>query len=101
MVFFMQKVNEAKLADKRSKACGVIFDITKAFDKVWHNGLIFRLHKYKLPWKLGQWISYFLQNRNYKVKVESAESELFDIETSIMQGSILLQILFSLYIDDI
>lgn len=101
MVYFIQKVKEAKLVNKRNKACGVVFDIAKAFDKVWHNGLIFKLHEYKLPWKLGQWITNFLENRKFKVKVESEESGLFNIETSVMQGSILSPILFSLYINDI
>ena len=26
------------------KMCGVVFDIRKVFDKVWHNGLIYKLH---------------------------------------------------------
>jgi len=49
--------------------CGVVFDIAKAFDKVWHNGLIYKLHKIKIPKKMGQWIMNFLQDRKFRVKV--------------------------------
>ena len=101
MVYFTEKVKEKKLEDKRNKTCGVVFDIAKAFDKVWHNGLIYKLHKIKLPRKMGQWIMHFLQNRKFTVKVEEAVSSLYSIETSVMQGSILSPILFSIYINDI
>jgi len=101
MVYFTEKVKEKKLADRRNKTCGVVFDIAKAFDKVWHNGLIYKLHKIKLPKKMGQWIMNFLQDRKFRVKVEEAVSELYSIETSVMQGSILSPILFSIYINDI
>ncbi len=57
-----EKVKEKKLADSRNKTCGVVFDIPKAFDKVWHNGLIYKLHKIKLPNKMGQWIMNFREN---------------------------------------
>jgi len=101
MVYFTEKVKEKKLADSRNKTCGVVFGIAKAFDKVWHNGLIYKLHKIKIPKKMGQWIMNFLQDRKFRVKVEEAVSELYSIETSVMQGSILSPILFSIYINDI
>jgi len=101
MIYFTEKVKEMKLADKRNKTCGVVFDIAKAFDKVWHNGLIYKLHKINIPRKLGQWIMDFLQDRKFRVKVDDAVSDLFSIETSVMQGAILSPILFSIYINDI
>ncbi len=95
MIYFTEKVREMKLADKRNKTCGVVFDIAKAFDKVWHNGLIYKLHKINIPRKLGQWIMDFLQDRKFRVKVDDAVSDLFSIETSVMQGAILSPILLS------
>ncbi len=41
LVFFTQKIS--KTLNKDKKACGIFFDISKAFDKVWHNGLIYKL----------------------------------------------------------
>jgi len=78
-----------------------VFDIAKAFDKVSHNGLIYKLHKINIPRKLGQWIMDFLQDRKFRVKVGDAVSDLFSIETSVMQGAIISPILFSIYINDI
>jgi hypothetical protein len=41
LVFMTQKIQERLGKKNGSKACGVFFDISKAFDKVWHAGLIY------------------------------------------------------------
>jgi len=38
LVFFTQKISET--SNREKKACGIFFVISKAFEKVWHNGLI-------------------------------------------------------------
>ena len=83
MVYFTEKVKESKIMDNRNKTCEVVFDIAKAFDKLWHNRLIFKLHKIGLPKKMGLWIMNFLQHRKFRVKVEDEVSDLFSIETSV------------------
>lgn len=40
LVFLTQKVSESLV--RKKKTCSVFFDISQAFDKVWHNGLIFK-----------------------------------------------------------
>ena len=50
LLFLSQKTLEAK--DSGNYTCGVVFDIHKAFDKVWQNCLIFKLSKINLPKKL-------------------------------------------------
>ena len=52
-LYFTEKFYQAQAINKNNKVCGVIFDISKAFDKVWQQGLIFKLHKLNLPLKLG------------------------------------------------
>ncbi len=46
LLFFTQKISEA--LNKGKKACGVFFDISKAFDKVWHKSLIHKLIRLKI-----------------------------------------------------
>ena len=41
LLFFTQKVSES--INKSKKVCSIFFDISKAFDKVWHLGLIYKL----------------------------------------------------------
>ena len=99
IVYFCQKTAEA--FDGNEKVCGVIFDIMKAFDKVWHNGLLFKLSKHGIPKRLGYWIQNFLSNRKFFVQIENHKSNLFDIQTGVPQGAILSPVLFALFINDI
>jgi predicted transglutaminase-like protease len=59
----------------------------KAFDKIWHNGLIYKLHQLKIPNKIGNWIKEFLKNRRFCVKVNDFISNEYKIETSVQWRS--------------
>ena len=83
------------------KLCGVIFDIQKAFDKVWHSGLLYKMSKMNIPARIGNWIKSFLKNRKFQVKVDKEVSNQFSIEASVPQGAVLSSILFLIYINDI
>jgi hypothetical protein len=41
LLFMTQKIQES--LNRGKKVCGIYFDISKAFDKVWHAGLIYKL----------------------------------------------------------
>ena len=77
------------------------FDISKAFDRVWHKGLSYKLkcmgingHFLKLP-------ESFLSNRYQHVVLNGQESSWADIKTGVPQGSILDPLFFLIYINDI
>ena len=97
--YFKQKC--LKAFEKKHKVCGVVFDIEKAFDKVWHEGLLFKLHQLKVPQKIGLWIKNFLDNRKFIVSVNNETSEQKSILTGVPQGAILSPILFLVYVNDI
>ena len=99
LLFFTQKISEA--LNKGKKACGVFFDISKAFDKVWHKGLIHKLVRLKIPSYLLKFIIDFLSDRKFKVSIGDSLSESGDILCSVPQGSVLGPILFLVYINDI
>ena len=94
-----QKISETLI--KSQKACVILFDIQAAFDKVWHNGLIYKLWKLKIPIYLLQWIINFLENRQFRVVVDGSFSESYKISCGVLQGAVLSPILFSIYINDI
>jgi hypothetical protein len=50
--------------NRKKKSCVIFFDISKAFDKVWHDGLIFKLRKANFKDFIIKWIQAFLRNRN-------------------------------------
>jgi hypothetical protein len=65
------------------KNCVIFFDITKAFDKIWHNGLLYKLIKNKFDKYIIKWIAEFLDKRSFKIKANSSFSNNFNIEVGV------------------
>ena len=50
------------------KAVWIVFcDISKAFDRVWHKGLIYKLRRLGITGNLLSWITDYLGDRNFKL----------------------------------
>ena len=54
---------------------GVFLDISKAFDKVWHDGLIFKLKSYGVEGELLLLLKNYLHNREQRVVLNGQTSE--------------------------
>jgi endonuclease/exonuclease/phosphatase family metal-dependent hydrolase len=83
------------------KVTGAVFlDIAQAFDKVWHEGLIFKLIQLDFPPYMINIIKSYLQNRTFKAHMGTGKSTSRSIHAGVPQGSIIGPILFCLYIND-
>lgn len=86
----------------RRQSTGAVFlDISKAFDKVWHSGLIYKMTEAGISTKLTQLIQSFLSQRKCKVKIGDAISAEVSLEAGVPQGAVLSPTLYSIYTNDI
>ncbi|GFX78364.1 RNA-directed DNA polymerase from mobile element jockey [Trichonephila clavipes] len=87
--------------DRNQHVAAVFLDIQKAFDRVWHTGLLFKLITYKIPPPLILLLKSYISERSFTVRINRTFSQTRPAKAGIAQGSILGPVLFNLYVNDI
>ena len=77
----------------------VALDISKAFDRVWHGGLLHKLKFYGISGQVFGLLSSFLSNRQLRVVLDGKPSQEYPVNAGVPQGSILGPTPFLLYIN--
>jgi len=90
-----------KALDSGQNIAMVFLDISKAFDRVWHKGLLHKLKCFGVGGILIKWISDYLTNRCQKVVLNGQESKTMSTNSGVPQGSILAPLLFLIFMNDI
>ena len=93
-----------KLMDSGKPVDSIYIDYAKCFDKISHRHLLFKISKYGIEGKVLLWITNWLSNRKQRVCLNGNSSFWVNVTSSVVQGSILGPIIFTIfsnYIDSV
>ena len=80
-----------KLLDDGLEIKGIFVDISSAFDKVWHEGLLLKLNRNGMPGNLLKLLSVFFCCRKQRVVLNGQHSHWKSVNAGVVQSSILGQ----------
>lgn len=99
LTIITSNIQTSKLEGYHSAA--IFIDITKAFDSVWHEGLLYKLAVLNCPRYLIFIIKNYLKERTLQIKINTSYSKLFKTQQGLPQGSPLSPLLYNIYCYDI
>lgn len=91
----------AQTLDRFGESVAVALDISKAFDRVWHDALINKLRSIGIHPSLVSWIENFLSERSIAVRVDGVLSDFHAVNSGVPQGCVLSPLLFLVFINDL
>jgi hypothetical protein len=93
--FISQGINQ-------KESTGAIFlDVAKAFDTVWHDGLVYKLHTAGVSLAIVKLLNSFLEDRKFHAKIGKVLSTVREIEAGVPQCSVLSPTLYAIFTADI
>ena len=76
-------------------------DISSAFDRVWHRGLLYKLECAGICHPLLPWFAKYLSNCSHQVDIQGESSFCQAINAGVLQGSVLGPLLLLVFINDL
>ncbi|CAH8868563.1 unnamed protein product [Trichobilharzia szidati] len=87
--------------DCPSEDDAIFIDLSKAFDRVSHSGLLVKLGSLGINKVVTDWIQDFLKDRRQRVRVNGVSSTWESVKSGVPQGTILSPLLFLIYVNEI
>lgn len=99
-IFLLHHSASAALAHHSSLPTAFL-DIKKAFDSVWHEGLLYKLYKAGARGRCLRWAAAFLRDRHFFLVNNGQSSPFHPASAGVPQGSVLSTLFFTVFINDL
>ena len=96
-----QEIFEAFDCNPPLEVRSVFLDMSKAFDKVWHNGFLYKLRSMDISGELDNLLENYLSGRFQRVVLNGQTSLRRPVLAVVLQSSIMGPILFLIYTNDL
>ena len=94
--------NLYKALDSGNDFTAIYLDISKYFDKIWHEGLLFKCrHEFGITDSLYNWLKSYLSDRRQRVQIGDTFSKTEIVNAGCPQGSVLGPLLALIYLDNL